>query len=100
MRVRRGAAREEMVGRLIKKFAPRKLYRIGEVMQYSGLSRQMVHHYTMLRLIQEAERTEAGHRLYGEDVFEKLARIKELKKTRTLREIQEMCLSEERRKSS
>jgi len=76
-------------------FVPPKLYRIGEVMRYSGLSRQMVHNYTMMRLIREQERTESGHRLYGEDVFERLKRIEELKQTKTLREIQEILLAEE-----
>jgi len=78
-----------------KEFVPRKLYRIGDVMRYTGLSRQMIHNYTMLRLIREEERTDAGHRLYGEDVFERLARIQELKDSKTLREIQEIFLAEE-----
>jgi len=66
---------------------PQKLYRIGEVMHYSGLSRQTVHNYTLLGLISEADRTNGGHRLYGEEVFDRLARINELKKTKTLKEI-------------
>ncbi len=74
-----------MVGR--KQMLPKKLYRIGEVMKYSGLSRQTVHNYTMMGLIREAERTEAGHRLYEEDVFERIEKIKELKKNKTLKEI-------------
>lgn len=69
---------------------PRKLFKIGEVMRYSGLSRQTVHNYTMLGLIRETERTESGHRLYPEDVFGRIERIVELKKTKTLREIQEI----------
>jgi len=66
---------------------PVKKYRIGEVVQFSGLSRQTVHNYTIMGLISEIERTEGGHRLYPESVFERLARIEELKKTNTLREI-------------
>ena len=76
---------------------PRKLFRIGEVMRYSGLSRQTLHNYTVLGLIEEAERTEAGHRLYAEDVFGRLARIQELKKTKTLREIRRIVERERRR---
>ena len=68
---------------------PKKLYRIGEVMKYSGLSRQTLHNYTMMGLIREAERTEAGHRLYEEEVFDRLERIKELKQSRTLKEVRE-----------
>ena len=68
--------------------APRKLYRIGEVMHHTGLSRQTIHNYTVFGLITEEERTEAGHRLYGESVFERLRRIEELKRRdKTLREI-------------
>ncbi len=69
---------------------PKKLYRIGEIMRYTGLSRQTVHNYTMLGLICEEERTPAGHRLYPESVFERLQRIQELRKSNTLREIREI----------
>jgi DNA-binding transcriptional MerR regulator len=72
---------------------PRKLFKIGEVMQYSGLSRQTLHNYTMLGLITEEERTQSGHRLYGEDVFERLERIKSLRKTRSLKEIMQLLKS-------
>ena len=74
---------------------PRKLFRIGEVMRYSGLSRQTVHNYTVLGLISEVERTDAGHRLYGEEVFDRLARIEEMKKTNTLQAIRETFVAEE-----
>ena len=66
---------------------PRKLYRIGEVTQYTGLSRQTVHNYTTMGLICESEWTAGGHRLYDESVFEQLARIEELKGSWTLRQI-------------
>lgn len=70
---------------------PKKLFKIGEVMHYTGLSRQTVHNYTMLGLIREEERTESGHRLYGADVFERIDRIIKLKgQNKTLRRIQEI----------
>ena len=72
---------------------PPKLYKIGEVMQYSGLSRQTIHNYTMLGLITEEARTPSGHRLYGEAVFERLARIQDLKARMSLKEVRE-ALSE------
>ena len=72
----------------------RKLFRIGEVMRYSGLSRQTVHNYTVLGLITERERTPGGHRLYPEEVFDRLQRIKELRRTRTLSEIRRILASE------
>lgn len=55
-----------------------KLFKIGEVMEYSGLSRQTVHNYTLAGLIQEARRTPSGHRLYDESVFDRLEQIKVL----------------------
>lgn len=83
-----------------RRFKPKKLYRIGEIMRYSGLSRGTVNNYTMLRLIAEAERTEGGHRLYGEEVFQQLEQIEELKKTKTLREIQDLFFAKERRREA
>lgn len=53
-----------------------KLFKIGEVMEYSGLSRQTIHNYTLAGLIQEARRTPSGHRLYDETVFDRLEQIK------------------------
>jgi DNA-binding transcriptional MerR regulator len=70
-----------------KRVIPRKLYKIGEVMRYSGLSRQTIHNYTMLGLLTEAERTDSNHRLYDEDVFARIERIKELREKKTLKEI-------------
>ena len=46
-------------------------------------------------LIREAQWTEGGHRLYDEAVFERLSRIIELKKTKTLVEIREMLNKEQ-----
>lgn len=69
---------------------PKKLFKIGEVMRYTGLSRQTLHNYTMMGLIHEAERTDSGHRLYGEEVFGLLEKIEMLKRHRTLREVKEI----------
>ena len=66
---------------------PAKLYRIGEVVRYSPFTRQTIHNYTTMGLIQESDWTEGGHRLYDESVFEKLSEILELSKTKTLEEI-------------
>ncbi len=57
---------------------PPKLFKIGEVMSHTGISRQTIHDYTVGGFIEEDDRTPAKHRLYGEWVFERLARIKEL----------------------
>jgi len=76
--------------------APKKLYKIGEVMSHTGLSRQTIHNYTMMGLIQESDRTHSGHRLYPEDVFERLEKIEMLKRHRTLREVKQLLDGKER----
>ena len=75
---------------------PAKRYRIGELVRYSPFSRQTIHNYTIMGLIREAEWTEGGHRLYDETVFDRLARILELKKTRSLTEIRRILVEEEK----
>jgi len=74
---------------------PVKLYRIGELVTYTPFSRQTIHNYTMMGLIREARWTVGGHRLYDESVFEKLSKIMELKKTKTLSEIRRILSKEE-----
>lgn len=74
---------------------PAKLYRIGELVRYTPFSRQTIHNYTIMGLIREVEWTDGGHRLYSEGVFERLSRIIELKKTRTLDEIRRMLGEED-----
>jgi DNA-binding transcriptional MerR regulator len=58
---------------------PPKLYRIGEVVEYSGMSRQTIHNYTTMGLLHESRWTTGGHRLYDESVFRRLDQIAELK---------------------
>ena len=58
---------------------PPKLYRIGEVVEYSGVSRQTIHNYTTMGLLVESRWTNGGHRLYDETAFERLDEIAELK---------------------
>jgi DNA-binding transcriptional MerR regulator len=73
---------------------PAKLYRIGELVRYTPFSRQTIHNYTIMGLIQESEWTQGGHRLYDETVFARLSKILELRKTMTLVQIRKI-LSEE-----
>jgi DNA-binding transcriptional MerR regulator len=47
-------------------------------------------------LIREAQWTEGGHRLYDDSVFERLSRIMELRKNKSLFEIQRILSKEER----
>ena len=84
---------------------PKKLFKIGEVMRYTkemnlgpkkeGLSRQTIHNYTMMGLITEAERTESGHRLYPEGVFDRLQKIEMLLRHRSLSEVLKIMKQED-----
>jgi len=74
---------------------PTKLYRIGEVVNYTPFSRQTIHNYTIMGLIREAQWTEGGHRLYDESVFERLSKIIQLKKSKTLTEIRQILFKEQ-----
>lgn len=73
---------------------PAKLFRIGEIVRYTPFTRQTIHNYTIMGLIRESSWTEGGHRLYDESVFERLQKIAELRKTKTLTEIRKI-LNEE-----
>ena len=76
---------------------PTKLYRIGEIVRHTPFTRQTIHNYTTMGLIQESDWTEGGHRLYDESVFERLWRIQELRKDKTLTQIQKLFETEETR---
>ena len=81
-----------MAGRrgLARRPVPPKLYRIGEVVEYSGVSRQTIHNYTTMGLLRECRWTDGGHRLYDESVFWRLDEIAELKaRRRSLEDIRE-----------
>ncbi len=74
-------------GQMAQVVIPTKLYRIGEVIRYTPFSRQTIHNYTTMGLIQESDWTDGGHRLYDESVFPRLSMIIELRKSKTLAEI-------------
>jgi len=73
---------------------PARLYRIGDLVRSTPFSRQTIHNYTTMGLIQEAEWTQGGHRLYDESVFHRLSRILELRKTKSLFEIRRILSRE------
>lgn len=74
--------------------APPKLYRIGDVVRSTSFTRQTIHNYTVMGLIEESGWTEGGHRLYDESVFERLWRIQQLRQTKTLSQIRDLLHSE------
>jgi DNA-binding transcriptional MerR regulator len=73
---------------------PIKLYGAGEVLRHAGISRQMLHMYSAMGLIQPREVLSSGRKWYGEDVFERLKRIAKLKQTMTLAQILELFRKE------
>jgi len=83
----------QMSGNKLK--IPEKLYRIGELVRYTPFSRQTIHNYTIMGLIRETQWTEGGHRLYDASVFERLSRIMELKKTKTLEQVRQVLNEED-----
>jgi DNA-binding transcriptional MerR regulator len=76
---------------------PVKLYRIGEVVRYTPFTRQTIHNYTTMGLINESGWTEGGHRLYDQSVFEQLSKIMELRKTNTLVEVRAILKKQEQK---
>ena len=69
---------------------PPKFYRIGEVATYAQTSRQTIHNYTAMGLIQESQWSQGGHRLYDETVFPRLDEIFGMKAQRkSLKDIRE-----------
>jgi DNA-binding transcriptional MerR regulator len=68
---------------------------MGDLVRHTPLSRQTIHNYTIMGLIRESQWTEGGHRLYDESVFERLAKITELKRTKTLSEIKRILKNEQ-----
>jgi hypothetical protein len=80
---------------------PPKMYRIGEVVSYSGLSRQTIHNYTTMGLLRESHWTPGGHRLFAPDVFDRLDAIAEMKaRGYTLARIREHFAAEEKGSSA
>jgi DNA-binding transcriptional MerR regulator len=66
-----------------------RTYRIGEVAEVVGLSRQTLHHYARLGLIRPVHVTPGGHRHFGGSVFRRIDQIQAWKRTRPLAEMQE-----------
>ena len=58
---------------------PERLFRVADVVEYSSFSRQTIHNYTMMGILHEKGWTKGGHRLYGEDVFDRLDIIADFK---------------------
>jgi len=69
---------------------PPKHYRVGEIVRFTGLSRQTIHNYTTMGLIRPVDRTPGGHRLYDEQVFHRIREVESLKAGRSMAEVRAM----------
>ena len=86
--IRQSASEARPAGSGTRRPIPPKLYRMSEIVDYTGVSRQTIHNYTTMGLITERRRTPGGHRLYDESVFETLDLIEEMKRqNRSLKEV-------------
>ena len=72
------------------------LYRIGELAERAGVSRQVVGAYCMYGLLAEAARTPGGQRLFDESAVRRIRLIQQLKRRYTLREIREIFIRDRR----
>ena len=75
---------------------PRKLYRVSEVADCLGVSRQTIHNYATAGLIAEEGHTPGGQRLFGEAVFRDILLIQRLKTTHRLQEIRRILAGRRR----
>ena len=69
---------------------PPKFYTIGEIIQITGLTRQVIHNYIVQGLVKEIGRTKSGHRLFDEVVFVRIKMITRYKEHRTLDEVKKI----------
>jgi DNA-binding transcriptional MerR regulator len=75
---------------------PPKLYRVGEIADHLGLTRQTIHNYATIGLIAEERRTPGGQKLFDESVFAILGCIHRLKARHRLADIRRMLEDEAR----
>lgn len=74
-----------------------KLFKTGEVLKRSGLSREVFYRYLNIGLIKEAGRTAGGHNLFDESVFARLELIQQLNRTGyPLRDIKDIFFKDNR----
>lgn len=77
----------DQIEKLLQKDLPPRLYKVGDLMDATGLSRQTIHNYTMMGLIRPSTRSAAGHRLYDEMAVKRLLRVMLLRVHRTMEEV-------------
>ena len=76
----------------------KKLYKTGEILKRSGISREVFYRYLNIGLIKEAAQTKGGHNLFDESVFARLTLIQQLNRADgyPLRDIKEIFFKDKR----
>jgi len=76
-----------------------RLLKTGDVVELSGLSRQVIYQYQAIGLLKAVEVTPTGHRLYAESVLTHLKLIQNLVKSGyTLRAIKDIFFKDRQRR--
>ena len=79
----------------------KKLLKTADLIEKSGLTRQMIYEYISFGLLREAKRTEAGHRLFDERAITEVKLIHRLCESGyTLRSIREIFVEGKGRKEA
>jgi len=71
---------------------PERPYRIGDLAEKVGVSRQVISTYCMYGLLSEVDRTPGGQRLFDKNAVRRIRLIQDLNRRYTLREIREIFL--------
>ena len=71
---------------------PERPYRIGDLAEKVGVSRQVISTYCMYGLLSEVDRTPGGQRLFDKNAVRRIQLIQDLNRRYTLREIREIFL--------
>jgi len=58
--------------------AGKRLLKAGELARRTGLTRQSLHQYVLLGLLQPVEQTQGGQRLFSEDAIDRIKLIHDL----------------------
>ena len=70
---------------------PKKLWKVGDLVRHTGLSRQTLHNWVQLGLICGFEQTESGHRVYDDTVWRRVEQIQRWRRRgKGLRQIAEL----------
>jgi DNA-binding transcriptional MerR regulator len=77
-------------------YRPQRLYRVSEIAEHLGITRQTIHNYATIGLITEEDRTPGGQRLFDESVFDRLFLIQRLKPMHRLSEIRRLLAEQNR----